>query len=72
MTVVYRCSECGKIIDKLNLDGVDEETLGVNILTEEERKDIIETEEDKMQINIICNQCASQEGWQQLSNSYVH
>lgn len=72
MTVIYKCSECGKVIDKIEAEGIDKQSLGINILTEEERKDIIETQEDNLQINITCDQCARQAGWNQLYNANIH
>ncbi|MGM0368919.1 MAG: anti-sigma-F factor Fin [Bacillota bacterium] len=73
MQLIYRCHECGKIIDYLETDTVDEYSLGLNILTEQEKKDIIEREEEKVYINLTCDQCDNNYEWGQLSlNQQIH
>ncbi|MBM7557205.1 anti-sigma-F factor Fin [Halanaerobacter jeridensis] len=66
MKLIYRCSECGKVIDYLELASFDEQALGFNILTEEEKKDIIDVKEEEVYINLTCNQCLEQYNWEEL------
>jgi ribosomal protein L44E len=70
MTLVYKCSECGKVIDHLETEGVSETALGLNVLTAEERQDIIETKADKTYVNVICDECAEREDFEQGVNSF--
>ncbi|MFO7818639.1 MAG: anti-sigma-F factor Fin [Halanaerobacter sp.] len=66
MKLTYRCSECGKIIDALELASFDEQSLGLNILTEEEKKDIIDVKEDEVSINLTCSECLEDYDWEEL------
>lgn len=66
MKLIYKCSKCGKIIDCLELASFDERSLGLNILTEEEKKDIIDVKEEEVYIKLTCNQCQSEEEWEEL------
>ena len=66
MRLIYRCSECGKIIDALELASFEEESLGLNILTEEEKKDIIDIRDEEIYINLTCSQCIADYDWEEL------
>lgn len=73
MNLIYKCPECDKIIDHLEVDKVDEESLGFNILTEEEREDIIEVEGDNTYINVACDECVQDYPEEsQLTNMEIH
>ena len=66
MKLIYRCPECGKIIDCLELASFDERSLGLNILTEKEKKDIIDVKEEEVYINLTCNDCVEEYNWDEL------
>ena len=66
MKLIYRCPECGKILDCLELASFNEQALGLNILTEEEKKDIIDVKEEEVYINLTCNQCLEDYDWEEL------
>ena len=70
MRLIYRCSECGKIIDYLELASFDQRSLGLNILTEQEKKDIIDIKEGEIYINLTCNQCLEDYDWEELLYKY--
>ncbi|GAB6099768.1 hypothetical protein JCM16358_16470 [Halanaerocella petrolearia] len=74
MNLIYQCPECEKVIDQLDVSKIDDETLGFNILTPEEREDIIEVEEDNTYVNVVCDECAQGNyiKEQALSNLQIH
>ncbi|AGB40122.1 Protein of unknown function (DUF2757) [Halobacteroides halobius DSM 5150] len=74
MNLVYRCPQCQKVIDQLAVPGeIDDEALGFNVLTAEEREDIIEVEEDNTYVNVVCDECAQDYAANQtLYNTQIH
>ena len=70
MKIVYRCPECNKIIEQIEIDKFDEENLGLNVLTAEEKEDIIEVEYNIVYIDLTCDECSDQYNWNQLIYNY--
>ncbi len=61
MKVVYKCICCDKIIEELEVDDFNEQSLGLNILTEKEKEDIIKIENNIIHIHLTCDECSMQE-----------
>lgn len=73
MKVIYRCNKCQKLIEQLNLDEFNEEDLGLNILTAEEKEDIIKLENDVVYIDLTCDDCSEDYDWSNLiNNQQIH
>ena len=70
MRLIYKCKECGKIIECLELVSFDEHSLGLNILTEQEKKDIIDIKDEEIYINLTCNQCLENYDWEDVLYKY--
>lgn len=61
MRITYICDSCGAHIADLEMDEVDEQRLGFSSLTEEERADIIRTDQEKecIYVSSLCDDCIS-------------
>jgi hypothetical protein len=59
MIIRYVCEYCENLIGELEMEAIDEERLGFQCLTEEERKDIIKINEDTntMIVTSLCDGC---------------
>ncbi|MCK8826758.1 anti-sigma-F factor Fin family protein [Natroniella acetigena] len=66
MELIYKCPECQKIIDYLEVTSLDEVELGFNILTEREKEDIIKKEADSIYVNVTCDECEKEYEWDEL------
>ncbi|MGM0470878.1 MAG: anti-sigma-F factor Fin [Bacillota bacterium] len=63
MEVVYYCSCCNRLIDRLEIrddDLINEQKLGFSILTPAEKEDIINRTEERIEVQITCDECAEQ------------
>ncbi|OCL25750.1 hypothetical protein U472_15630 [Orenia metallireducens] len=73
MNVIYRCDKCQKIIEHLELGDFSQESLGLNILTDQEKEDIIKMENDTVYINLTCDDCAEDYDWSSvIHNDQIH
>lgn len=73
MKLVYYCNECNTLIEKLEVKEIDEEKLGLTVLTLDEKEDIINKIENGMEIGIICDECEAREDFTSLvNNNLVH
>ena len=59
MKVHYTCDQCGADIDTIDVSQLDEEKLGFNILTNEERQQMLfhDKDNDVLYVKSICNTC---------------
>ena len=59
MKIFYTCEHCGKAVDMIEVDHIDEVKLGFDCLTPEERQDIIKIDSvsDTMQVYSLCDEC---------------
>ena len=59
MKIIYYCHNCGDFIDELSVDRLEEEKLGFDILTQEEKKDIIKWSKsgDMLYVRTIGDSC---------------
>lgn len=59
MKVLYYCHNCGDFIDELTVDRVDEEKLGFNVLTQEEKEDIMKWSDsgNMLYVGSVCDHC---------------
>ncbi len=59
MKIYYNCEHCGEAIDMIEVDQVDERKFGFDILTVEERQDIIKTDAlaNAMYVYSLCDEC---------------
>ncbi len=57
MHIIYKCPKCHKTIEEFEVEYFDEEELGLDILTAEEKEDIIRKSSDEIQINLTCDDC---------------
>ncbi|MGI6092222.1 MAG: anti-sigma-F factor Fin family protein [Veillonellaceae bacterium] len=59
MRIYYSCEYCDSHIDMIEVDKVDEVRFGFDCLTEEERRDIIKTDElnNAMYVKSLCDCC---------------
>ncbi|WP_018248274.1 anti-sigma-F factor Fin [Orenia marismortui] len=69
MKIIYKCHKCQKIIETLEDISINEESLGLNVLTEEEKGDIIKIEDNVMYIDLTCEECNQEYDWLQLIHS---
>ncbi|WP_027339792.1 anti-sigma-F factor Fin [Halonatronum saccharophilum] len=73
MKVFYRCPKCQKLIDFLEVEEYNEKALGLNILTEDEKEDIIEVEYDNIYIDLTCDECLEEDNWvEMIHNVRIH
>ncbi len=65
MRILYYCHNCGDFIDELSVDKIDESKLGFDLLTQEEKKDIMKWNKsgDILYVGSVCDAC-----YQELSN----
>ncbi|MRG88177.1 anti-sigma-F factor Fin family protein [Salinibacillus xinjiangensis] len=58
MAVIYRCRHCGNKIGELQQSYVNEEQLGLHVLTNDERNEMIDYNHDgNMEVKAICDHC---------------
>ena len=59
MRIFYTCEHCGKAVDMIEVEQIDEVKLGFDCLTPEERQDIIKIDSvsDTMQVYSLCDEC---------------
>lgn len=58
MSITYRCRHCGVYLGTIDASFVETKRLGLSVLTEEERMEMIHYEKDgTMTILIICEDC---------------
>ncbi|ADL11642.1 anti-sigma-F factor Fin [Acetohalobium arabaticum] len=75
MKLVYYCSQCNDVIDRLEVDAeeITEDKLGFSILTPGEKEDIINETEDEIEIGIICDDCEAEDDLISLvNNNLIH
>ncbi len=65
MKVRYICDACGAVVSELTMPRLDEERLGFNALTAEERREIISTDAltGTVTVNSLCDDCV--EDWEE-------
>jgi len=69
MRLIYKCPKCHRIIEELEIDHFNEEELGLDILTAEEKEDIIKRSSDEIYINLTCDDCLQEYTLRQLIDS---
>lgn len=59
MKLLYYCHSCGDFIDELTVDQVDEEKLGFDLLTEDEKQDIMKYSRtgNMLYVGSVCDAC---------------
>ena len=59
MKIRYICENCNSTVSELEMPAIDEEKLGFNVLTPEERREIIKFDEGTgtMTVNSLCDDC---------------
>lgn len=59
MRLIYICNECKAYIDEIQLDAWDESRLGFDVLTEEDREELLHVnwEEQVGTVMAICDEC---------------
>ncbi|MEW6724233.1 MAG: anti-sigma-F factor Fin [Bacillota bacterium] len=64
MHLEYHCNHCGKLIREMTLDSLDPVALGFNVLTPEERVDIIKVDSQTGHLRVasICDDCLKEVG----------
>ncbi|PRX26497.1 uncharacterized protein DUF2757 [Orenia metallireducens] len=73
MNVIYRCDKCHKIIEHLQLEDFNQQSLGLNILTDQEKEDIIKMENDTVYIDLTCDDCIEEYDWSNfINNEQIH
>ena len=79
MRIFYTCEHCGKAVDMIEVDQIDEEKLGFDCLTPEERQDIIKIDpvSDTMHVHSLCDECieslgVANEGKTEQKVSFLH
>ena len=72
MKVTYICDCCGVTIDNLEDPRLNEEKLGINTLTPEEREDIIKYDDNNgLIIYSLCDQCGEEMGYDDSRLEYI-
>ena len=72
MKVTYICDRCGTDINEFDDPNLDEEKLGINTLTPEERKDIIKYDRDQgLVVYALCDQCGEEMGSEESRLEYI-
>ncbi len=55
------------------MEEFNEKALGLNILTEDEKEDIIEVEYDNVYIDLTCDECVEEDDWiEMVHNVRIH
>ena len=79
MKIFYNCDSCGAPIDSIEVDQVDEERLGFDCLTGEERQDLIkfDASTNSMYVQSLCDTCIEALGLAEESavlqpSRYIH
>lgn len=59
MRLIYICDECGRYIDEIELGNINETRLGFDVLTPEEREDLVHLDWDRQvgTVRAICESC---------------
>ena len=59
MRLIYICDRCAKYIDEIEMNALDEVQLGFDILTEEEREDLVHLDWERQvgTVKAICDAC---------------
>ena len=58
MSIIYSCKHCGNVVGQLDQQVIDKEVLGWNELTAEDRKEMIQYQNNgDISIRIICEDC---------------
>ncbi len=59
MRIHYSCDSCGRAIDTIEVDAIDEAMFGFDCLTAEERQDIIRYDEAEgvLYVQSLCDAC---------------
>ena len=58
MSIIYSCKHCGNVVGQLDQQVIDTEVLGWNELTAEDRKEMIQYQNNgDISIRIICEDC---------------
>lgn len=65
MKILYYCHNCGDFIDELSVDQVDDQKLGFDLLTEDEKQDIIKWSKsgNMLYVGSVCDNC-----YQEITN----
>ncbi|MDX9871988.1 MAG: DUF2757 family protein [Clostridia bacterium] len=61
MRLIYICDECGKYIDEIEMGNLNEARLGFDVLTPEERDDLVHLDWSREvgTVRAICDSCWS-------------
>ena len=59
MKILYYCHNCGDFIDELTVEQVNDEKLGFDLLTEDEKQDIIKWSKsgNMLYVGSVCDNC---------------
>lgn len=59
MRLIYICDECGRYIDEIEIEQWNESRLGFDVLTSEERDDLLHLDWDRQvgTVRTICDYC---------------
>jgi hypothetical protein len=65
MKIFYTCDNCGKPIDSIEVDELDDVKFGFDCLTREERQDLIafDAEANTMTVQSLCDVCIADLGY---------
>jgi hypothetical protein len=79
MIINYLCDNCGEAIDSIEVENVDENRLGFDCLTDEERHDLIhfDASSGSLQVRSLCDACIealglTEESRTAILNSYLN
>jgi hypothetical protein len=78
MKIIYTCDRCGSGIDNIEIENVDEERFGFDLLTVDERQEIIKVDSvtNSMYVQSLCDACIEElglaDGSPVLSKGYLH
>lgn len=59
MRLIYICEHCGSYIDEINVSEINEELLGFDTLTSDEREELINIDWSRQvgTVKVICDNC---------------
>ncbi|PKM90067.1 MAG: DUF2757 domain-containing protein [Firmicutes bacterium HGW-Firmicutes-12] len=59
MRLIYICDECGRYIDEIEMGIINEDRLGFDVLTPEEREDLVHLDWNRQvgTVRAICDSC---------------
>ncbi|MEN1966459.1 anti-sigma-F factor Fin family protein [Lentibacillus sp. N15] len=62
MSIVYRCRHCGDVVGKIDQQVIDESMLGLDKLSAEDKREMIDYQDGDLQIKTICENCEASLG----------